>query len=618
MSQVFISYSRLDLEFVQRLANALEAAQIDSWLDQHDIEPAADWRERIQAGIESADNFIFVISPDSVQSKECRHELDQAIQNGKRLIPILYRETPSNLIHPSLGAFNWVFFREEVDEFQTAFTKFVTAIKSDLDWAHAHSRIQVRALEWQRTDQDSSFLLRGIDLQDAEQRLANAGPEKSPQPTELQRIFVLASRQDATRRQRRGFILVSIALVMVFGLAIAAYIQRGVAIEEANMRATAQVQADEARSTAVVERDLKATAQVVAEHQRDLAISRQLAAQAQALMSERFDLALLLAIESSRGTTDGQLSLSKLLLAEPKLLRIVTSPTGYLWGGGEAGFIDKLSLSPDGNQLVAQSYQGARFWDFETNQVQELTPEQFQQYALDWADFQIPPSNPEDLVQTIDIYSLTYTNSAVPNGEAHAACQTQPSAGGAPGCASLVYIFRNDFERLVTPIAGCDPGGNEPNFGIELEGGLYRIQDLQESDFELYSVGLASRSTDYGSSLVGALYDSQTNRLITVAAVDRFGSSLSMIVWNLEEKKPVMELTIPFWDAPLAQIEFSNGGTMIDVCTPDRGVRIYIDPEAWQAQACELVGRNLIQDEWQQYFPEEKYRRTCSQWPAGE
>jgi WD40 repeat protein len=34
--------------------------------------------------------------------------------------------------------------------------------------------------------------------------------------------------------------------------------------------------------------------------------------------------------------------------------------------------------------------------------------------------------------------------------------------------------------------------------------------------------------------------------------------------------------------------------------------------------ACRTAGRNLTQDEWAQYFPDEPYRRTCPQWPAGE
>lgn len=98
MGQVFISYSRCDIDYEKHLIQTLEAVRIDNWLDQEDIEPAADRHERIQAGIESADNFIYVINPASLQPSECRQELDFTIQNGKRLIPIVYQEID---LHPT-------------------------------------------------------------------------------------------------------------------------------------------------------------------------------------------------------------------------------------------------------------------------------------------------------------------------------------------------------------------------------------------------------------------------------------------------------------------------------------------------------------------------------------
>jgi hypothetical protein len=42
------------------------------------------------------------------------------------------------------------------------------------------------------------------------------------------------------------------------------------------------------------------------------------------------------------------------------------------------------------------------------------------------------------------------------------------------------------------------------------------------------------------------------------------------------------------------------------------------NPQVWMAEACQRAGRNLTQDEWAQYFPNEDYRETCDQWPPGE
>ena len=43
-----------------------------------------------------------------------------------------------------------------------------------------------------------------------------------------------------------------------------------------------------------------------------------------------------------------------------------------------------------------------------------------------------------------------------------------------------------------------------------------------------------------------------------------------------------------------------------------------MDPEEWIRQACHRTGRNLTGSEWDLYFPDEKYRKTCEQRPDGE
>jgi hypothetical protein len=63
MADAFISYAREDKAFVQRLHQALVARGRDAWVDWKDIEFTADWWATIQAGIEEADAFVFVISP---------------------------------------------------------------------------------------------------------------------------------------------------------------------------------------------------------------------------------------------------------------------------------------------------------------------------------------------------------------------------------------------------------------------------------------------------------------------------------------------------------------------------------------------------------------------------
>jgi hypothetical protein len=61
-----------------------------------------------------------------------------------------------------------------MDDFESAFASPTDALYTDLDWKRTHTRLLVRAREWESKNRDDSFLLRGMDLQDALRWLAHA------------------------------------------------------------------------------------------------------------------------------------------------------------------------------------------------------------------------------------------------------------------------------------------------------------------------------------------------------------------------------------------------------------------------------------------------------------
>ena len=83
---VFISYSRRDLTFIQTLVKRLEADKRKVWVDWDDIPTSVPFEAEIEDGIDRSDSIMFVISPDSVASKYCQDELSHAIERGKHLI----------------------------------------------------------------------------------------------------------------------------------------------------------------------------------------------------------------------------------------------------------------------------------------------------------------------------------------------------------------------------------------------------------------------------------------------------------------------------------------------------------------------------------------------------
>src|SRR4051812_22555322 len=69
----FVSYARADLEFVaNRLQPEVEGRGKRLWLDLEDIPPASVWRARIEAGIAASRALLFVLTPESAGSRECR------------------------------------------------------------------------------------------------------------------------------------------------------------------------------------------------------------------------------------------------------------------------------------------------------------------------------------------------------------------------------------------------------------------------------------------------------------------------------------------------------------------------------------------------------------------
>lgn len=93
--EVFISYSRRDLEFVSRLAQDLDEKVTGVWFDKSDIRPGQQWREEILNGIARCKVVVLVLSPDSAASQYVQMEIRTAAEQGKVIIPILYR--PLNL-----------------------------------------------------------------------------------------------------------------------------------------------------------------------------------------------------------------------------------------------------------------------------------------------------------------------------------------------------------------------------------------------------------------------------------------------------------------------------------------------------------------------------------------
>jgi formylglycine-generating enzyme required for sulfatase activity len=90
--RTFVSYARADAEFALKLVADLRKAGVDLWFDRTDIPVGKNWPRAVQDALYSCGQFLVIISPASTGSDNVMAELDFALDEGKRIFPVLQKE----------------------------------------------------------------------------------------------------------------------------------------------------------------------------------------------------------------------------------------------------------------------------------------------------------------------------------------------------------------------------------------------------------------------------------------------------------------------------------------------------------------------------------------------
>jgi ribosomal protein L40E len=88
MKQVFVSYSRRNLEVVTQLIQDLNAVGVATWHDQT-LTGGQRWWDNILKNIRDCDIFVFALSPESLDSEACKSELGYVAKLGKPILPVM-------------------------------------------------------------------------------------------------------------------------------------------------------------------------------------------------------------------------------------------------------------------------------------------------------------------------------------------------------------------------------------------------------------------------------------------------------------------------------------------------------------------------------------------------
>jgi WD40 repeat protein len=233
----FISYGRADSKaFALKLYQHLSDRDFKVWFDFENIPLGVDFQNQIDDGIEKADNFLFVIAPHSINSPYCGKEIELALKRHKRIIPLLHVEQISRdtwqqrypqgtdaeweayqakglhssfpNMHPEIGKINWVYFREGIDDFDQSFSGLLQLLERHKSYVHKHTYFLAKALEWEKHQQQSRYLLVGEERSSAQEWLKVHFKDEQPPctPTDLHCEYITESIKSAHNLMTQVFL----------------------------------------------------------------------------------------------------------------------------------------------------------------------------------------------------------------------------------------------------------------------------------------------------------------------------------------------------------------------------------------------------------------------------
>lgn len=388
--KVFISYSRRDTGFVDKLNAALQDLNVEPQIDRSDIYAFEDWWKRIEVLIGQADIIVFVLSPEAIASETCQREIDHATALNKRIAPLVLRPVDERCLPEVIKRLNFVYFTDET-AFNRNVGQFAEALQTNIGWVRKHTEFGMAARLWDGAMRPRGLLLRSPLLDDAELWLASR-PHGVPSPTEDTQYFIYQSRRTTTQRRNILTASLAIGLVTAIGLSGVAYWQKQTAVEQRSI-------AESNRQQATRERDQALIAQ-----------SRFLGEKANvAIGKQDFAAAALLALEAlpepeakdPRPVVDGVASILQEAIEQLHERKVFAGHGAEIWSAnfssdgktlvtaseddtakvwdaatgkplvtltGHLRGVRAANFNPDGKIVVTAGLDGARLWDAESGQ----------------------------------------------------------------------------------------------------------------------------------------------------------------------------------------------------------------------------------------------------------
>lgn len=85
----------------------MEKRGLVGWIDSERLKIGQDWREEIDQGIENSVAVIAIMTPEARKSEYVTYEWAFAWGKGKKIFPVLLKQTP---LHPRLESLQYLDF----------------------------------------------------------------------------------------------------------------------------------------------------------------------------------------------------------------------------------------------------------------------------------------------------------------------------------------------------------------------------------------------------------------------------------------------------------------------------------------------------------------------------
>jgi WD40 repeat protein len=127
--------------------------------------------------------------------------------------------------------------------------------------------------------------------------------------------------------------------------------------------------------------------------------------------------------------------------------------------------------------------------------------------------------------------------------------------------------------------------------------------------WDVTSHGIIGRLRGH-TSVVDSIAFSPDGKTLASSSADN-----NIILWEVASRQPIGEPLVGHTGL-VWSLAFSPDGKTLVSSSDDKTIILWnLNTDSWIEQSCRRAGSNFTRIEWERYFPNEKYRRTCDQWP---